>query len=500
MTKIKRIVCLFGLLLATTSAVAQQATGTMSQSQAAAPAAAEALTEAQVAQSDSIPGLYRLGNMYKQKGEYDKLVWAMKRLITLLPNNGDLKLTLATAYALQGEKTKTYDTLLNMQKQGFGYDIGKDPNFAKVSETKVWKYVVDNLAANLKSFGEGKVAFTLPLGDTLFESLAYDPARKQFLVGSVRDGTVSLVGKNGKLTDFIKPDASNGLWSVYAMAADPEDDALYVASTASVYYKGFEKADFGKAGVFKFRLSTGKLLQKYLLMPDSKPRTLSSIAVGKKGQVFAADGLRSTIYRLDGGELKAMLGNPKLTSLRGLAVSGDGKTLYFADYALGVFGVDLAAGKGFDLAYDPAKLVLGGIDGLYWYDNNLVVIENGMSPTRVMRLGLDAEGRKIVKAIPLDAQNPAFGLPTYGTIDGDGLYFIANSQKVNYGAYGTPKEGAKLEGVRVFRSDLRFAWDKPGIPTQPGAPTSPPAAAPVSTPGTGVFGNVEGGVESTPAQ
>ncbi|HEY6986536.1 MAG TPA: hypothetical protein VH375_10675, partial [Rhodanobacteraceae bacterium] len=260
-----------------------------------------------------------------------------------------------------------------------------------------------------------------------------------------------------------------------------------------VYFKGFKQEDYGKAGVFKFKLSTGKLLNKYLLAPDNQARTLSSIAVGKNGQVFAADGLRNIIYRLDAGTLKPMVENPKLTSIRGLAVSDDGKRLYFADYALGVFGVDLVAGKAFDLDYATDKLVLGGIDGIYCYDGTLVVIENGMSPRRVMRLKLDKGGRKIESAMPLDVSNAAFGLPTYGAIDGDGLYFIANSQKNDYDAYGVLKDSGKLESVRVFRSDLRFAWDESGIPTQASAAPSAPASAPH----TGLFDNVQSGVEST---
>jgi hypothetical protein len=287
------------------------------------------------------------------------------------------------------------------------------------------------------------------------------------------------------------------LWSVYAMAVDTAHDALYVASTSSVYFKGFKQEDFGKAGVFKFRLSTGKLLNKYLLAPDRQPRTLSSIAVGQNGAVFAADGLRNIIYRLDGGALKPMVENPKLTSIRGLAVSGDGKRLYFADYTLGVFGVDLAAGKGFDLDYDADKLVLGGVDGLYWYDDALIAIENGMSPKRVMRLRLDKTGHKIEKAMPLDAANAAFGLPTYGAIDGDALYFIANSQKNAYDAYGVPKDPSKLEGARVFQSNLRFAWDESVGKRTMQLPIGAAAVPHAEAPHTGVFDNVEGGAQST---
>jgi hypothetical protein len=498
--KIKRILCAAVLCVAASTATAQSAPGA-----AAAPQIDPAtLGEAQIGQVQVPEALYRLAAIYKQQGDSERLVWTLRRLIVLQPNNGDLKLALATTYAGQGEKTKTYDFLLSMQKEGYGYDLSSNPNFAKVSDTKVWTYIVDNLKANLKPFGEGKVAFSFPGGDTLMESLAFDPKRQQFLAGSVREGKIYLVDKGGKLKEFIKPDHENGLWSVYAMATDPANDALYVASTASVYFKGFSQADYGSAGVFKFSLSTGKFIEKYLLAPDGQPRTLSSIAVGGNGLVFAADGLRNVIYRLDGGTLKPMLENSKLTSVRGLSVSGDGKTLYFADYALGLFGIDLAAGKAFDLDFDPAKLAVGGIDGLYWYDNCLVVIENGMSPRRVMRLKLGTDGRAIVNAMPLDIANPALSLPTYGAINGDGLYFVANSQKNAYGTYGTPRDDAKLEPIHVFRSDLRFAWKEGGINTQRAAPRAPGnARVPAPTPlvpakGTGRFANVQGGAEAAP--
>ncbi|MGH8174132.1 MAG: hypothetical protein ACREPX_13405 [Rhodanobacteraceae bacterium] len=453
------------------------------------------LTEAQIRDMQVPSALFRLAAIYKQTGDLPRLVWALQRLTTLMPNTGELKLALASVYAEQGEKTKTYDTLLHMQQQGFGYDLTDNQTFAKVSDTRVWKYIVENLKANLKPFGEGKIAFTLPKGDYLFESLGYDPKRKLFLAGSVREGNIYLVGKDGSLQKFITPNAENGLWSVYAMAIDAEHDALYVASTSSVYFKGFKQEDFGKAGVFKFKLSTGKLEDKYLLAPDSQPRTLSSVAVGANGQVFAADGVRNIIYRLDGKALKVMVENPLLTSIRGLAVSADGKRLYFADYALGVFGVDLAAGKGFDLVYAADKLVLGGIDGLYTYDHALVVVENGMSPKRVMRLMIGDDGRTVGKVMPLDVANPAFVLPTYGTVNGDGLYFIANSQKNAYDNYGNPKDAAKLEAVHVFRSDLRFAWDQGGVGPQVMSVSGQQMRAPPE-PGTGLFNNVESGVES----
>lgn len=465
-----------------------------------AAARAARLDEAQIKSSSNANALSQLIAIYQQSGDGQRLRWALERLARLQPDRAGVRLGLAAVYAAEGDKSATYDLLLAMQKQGYGFDLKDKPEFAKVADTRVWEYILEGLETNLQPFGEGKVALTLPAGDTLYDALAWDPARQELLVGSVREGIISRVSSSGTLTPLIGPDA--GLWSVYAMAVDAERDALWVASTASVYLKEFDKADFGKAGLFRFRLSDGTLEARYELEPDPQPRTLSSLAVGPDGRPFAADGVRNVIYRLDGTALKPLLQNPALASVRGLAVSGDGKRLYFADHAIGVLGVDLAGGKGFELDYEPAVLALGGVDGLFWYDGTLVVIQSGMSPRRVMRLHLSPDGRAIVRAMPLEANRPELELPTAGALAGDRLYFIANSQKAQYGIYGNPRDGARLEPVKVFRSDVRFAWDEPGVDTRSAgmraAAKAPAVMAPQSrsVPGEGVFGNVSGGSRS----
>ncbi|ANB17955.1 hypothetical protein [Dokdonella koreensis] len=421
------------------------------------------LTEAQIKQVQLPAVLGQLASIYQEKEDMRRLTWTLERLGQLRPSSGEVKLALAAAYANLDDKSRAYDVLLKMQQQGFGYNLADDPRFKKVSDTQVWTYAVENLRANLKPFGEGKVAFDLPKGDYLFESIGWDPKRKQFLVGSVREGKVYLVDKAGKLTDFIAPNAQNGLWGVHALAVDAERDALYVASTASIYYKGFSAETNGQAGLFKFKLSTGAFVEKYLLPDAGAPHTLSSVVVSRKGQVFATDGVKNLLYRLEGKNVKPLMNNPRLTSLRGVAVSDDGKLLYFADFTHGIAGLDLTTGKGFDLHYNAAALVLSGIEGLYWYDNTLIAVEPGMSPKRVLRMHLTPDGRALTKVMPLDAAKPEFGFPTVGTVADGGFYFIADSRRAHYDSYGVAKDDGALAPVRIYRSDARFAWDQKGI-------------------------------------
>lgn len=434
-------------------------------------------TEDQIKKITSISVASKLAEFYNAKGDVERFTWTLKHLTTLMPNSGELKYQLAVAYAQQDKKTEAYDLLIRMQMLGFAYDISKDERFKKMRETKVWDYIVANLNANKAPFGEGKVAFKLPVQDALFESIAYDEKRKQFLVGSAREGKIYLATAAGKLSEFIQPDDTNSLLSVYDLGIDTKNDLLYVASTGAVQFKGFKQEDFGKAAVLKFQLSTGKFLNKYPIKEEGS-HILSSLTVSKGGQVFAADGVRNEIYKLDTAGLELLLRNPNLTSIRGMTVSDDGKTLYFADYALGLFGIDLTKSLGFDVRYSTENMVLGGIDGLYYYDGHLVVIENGMVPQRIMRLKLTADGRAIEGGMPLDVANAAFKLPTFGTVVDNNLYFIANSQKGLYDKYGVLKDKSQLQPIEIFKSDLRFEWGKISVGKMGGAiPTASPEQA-----------------------
>jgi len=270
--------------------------------------AAEALTQEQIQASTDRNSLARLADLYNGR-DFDRFVWTLERLVALTPNSGELKLQLASVYASRDMKSKAYDTLVHMQVQGFGYDLQGDERFEKVNGTKVWTYIVENLRANAKPFGEGKVAFSLPKGDRLLESLDWDPKRQKFLVGSAREGVVYLADKSGATESFIAPDAKAGLWSVLALRADPERDLLWVLSDGVKVFKGFDADMLGKAWLMKYQLSSGKLLGQYAPPEASGGHILTSLAVGKGGRVYVADAVRREIYQLDGEQLKLLAAN-----------------------------------------------------------------------------------------------------------------------------------------------------------------------------------------------
>ncbi|HVJ61844.1 MAG TPA: hypothetical protein VM555_03940, partial [Tahibacter sp.] len=50
-----------------------------------------------------------------------------------------------------------------------------------------------------------------------------------------------------------------------------------------------------------------------------------------------------------------------------------------------------------------------------------------------------------------------------GTVAGDEFYFVANSQRELYDSHGVLSDAKALQPIKVYKSNLRFAWNEPGI-------------------------------------
>jgi hypothetical protein len=113
-------------------------------------------------------------------------------------------------------------------------------------------------------------------------------------------------------------------------------------------------------------------------------------------------------------------------SPQGLALDVSGNHLFVADYVGGLYRVRLADGRVERIA-PPDSISTYGIDGLYRHGNELVVIQNGIRPHRVVAMALSNDGLSITGSRTLARNLPEFDEPTLGTIVGDSFYFVANS-------------------------------------------------------------------------
>lgn len=406
--------------------------------------------------------LLQLAEQLREAGEIVKETLVWKRLAALRPHVGAMRYELAAAYAQQDMKSEAYNTLLELQTAGFAHEVENDTRFAKVTTTEVWQYIVQGFLRNRDSFGEGRVAYTLPREDLLIESLAFDASRGRVLAGSVREGKVYVVEDDGSLKILAEATEANGMWGVFGVAVDAERGVLWVASSAVPHYKGYSaERDLGKAGIFKFELASGKFVKSFLSpVVPGQSFVLSNITVAADGSVYAVDGVNNVIYQVRDDSFRRLLQAPHLSGLRGLAVSGDSKRLYFSDIERGVFALDLDTGKPIDIAV-PRNLALAGIESMVWWNDHLIIVQNGLPPNRIMRLKLSADGRQIAQGHPLEANQQALPLQVGAAIGRDAaLYVIGNSQRNGYDRFGLPRNRDRIEGARIYQLQADFAMDR----------------------------------------
>ncbi len=405
-----------------------------------------------VAEVRDVNQLLMVGAGLNNDGKWGDYLIVMRRVAELRPFAGNIRLEIAAAHAMLNDLTPAYDALVRLQSAGYAFDIAADARLENLQGYELWDYLVHGFSNNGRPSGRGKVLMTIDGKDLLVESIAWDPARSAFLAGSVRNGEVYVLDGDGQRATLIAPDDADGLWGVFDLAVDAERNRLWVASAAIPHVRHAKAIDYGRAGVWQFELSTGRFIDKVVMDNRDGRYLFSSIAVAPNGDVYVANSLAPQIFKREAGELRPIVQNPRLTGIRGLTFSGDGKRMYFADPELGVFALDASTGRPIDVRV-ARDLTLFGIEEMAWSDGALIAIQSGINPTRVVRFALDASGTGITSALPLDVAKPEFSAPARGVVAGGKFYFIANSQRSQYDGYGIPRDASKLEPARIFESD-----------------------------------------------
>jgi sugar lactone lactonase YvrE len=392
----------------------------------------------------------------RKANDLNKQAETLRRLIELRPYAGGMQWELARIYALQDNKSGAYDAMLKLQAQGFAYDPTGDKDFAKVATTEVYKYTVQGLQANARAFGQGKVAFTVQHDAEQIETMVFDSKRSRFLAASASTGEILAVNPStGASTVFIKPDAANQLFGVHALALDETRGILYAASTAVPSFKKFEEAKMGQGGIYAFEVATGKLIKRFSTPADGRMHIIAAMTVAKSGEVYASDVGTNTVLQIRGDNIKPLFTSAEMPSLRGLAVSDDHKVLYISDYETGLYAASLE--KNQIRALTVPKQNLGGIDGLYFYKGDLFALQNGTYPARVIRVNLGTQP----SVQPLEANKPGLINPSFGTLRGDTLYFVSNSQRDLYDVNGVIQPGVKPERRTIYQVSTQFAKKAP---------------------------------------
>jgi sugar lactone lactonase YvrE len=284
------------------------------------------------------------------------------------------------------------------------------------------------------------------------ESIAAGEAKNVFYVGGVHKRNIVRVDEKGETKDFAIP-AQDGLASVFAIKVNAAKKILWACSSPRPEMENYDSTM--TSCVYKYDLKTGKLLAKY--SPEEKMEfVFGDIVLDSHGKVFISDSQNNVIFTVNEatGKLEKYFASEEVWSLQGITFSTDGRHLFIADYIKGVYRLDIKdktlklLGKEFDLS-------IKSIDGLTFYNNNLIAIQNGIYPMRVTVYQLDAAKEKLVSYKIIDTAHPAFNEPTMGCLVNDTFYYVANSLWSGYTKQHQLKPEDQLQNVVILKVDLK---------------------------------------------
>jgi sugar lactone lactonase YvrE len=362
-----------------------------------------------------------------QEKDYSAFLQNMKMAAELRPNHPRLMFNLAAAYALTGSGSEALQWLDRMTAMGLVFPAEKASEFDSIKGSAEFQTLLKKVERNKLPVINGAPAFTVHEKGFVPEGIAYDPVTRTFYLASVYKRKIVSVDQKGAARDFASE--REGLWSVMGMKVDAARRLLWVATAAQPQMSHYQADENGISGILKFDLRTGKLLKKYILPNKPHSHWLGDLVLNSRGEVFATDSISPTIYFISPqkDEIESWLAGPPFVNLQGLDFAPDGKHLFVADYARGIFRVDLETRKCTELT--PAlDVTLVGIDGLYWYKGTLLGVQNGINPARLVRLFPSTDWRRIDRLETIEANDPAFDEPTLGVLVKESFYLIANSQ------------------------------------------------------------------------
>lgn len=377
------------------------------------------------------------------EGRHTEATEGLEQALALRPNHPGLIYALAQTTAAAGKREAALGWLELYAALGLTTDLARAEALAPLHDDPQFIAAAAKITANGKQQGDVARTFTASQTLLLVEGIAFDELQHRYFLSSIYERKIVSATTDGTVSPFAGADL--GLWSPTGMKVDKARGHLIVASAATPQTAGIDEADQGKSAVHILNLETGALVKKWQF--GGNQHWFGDVALGPDGTIYISDSLQKELYKIPGGtgDIETLVSHADWPSAQGITLSDNGAFLYMADYAMGLFRIDLKTKAVLALSPSP-DLAPYGIDGLYFHDGALIAIQNGVNPQRVIRIKLNEAGDRITGMDLLASGHPDFLEPTLGVIVGDAFRFIANS--------GWPHFSKMPEDPEALRKEL----------------------------------------------
>jgi hypothetical protein len=396
--------------------------------------------------------LLRQANGAGAKGAFPEFRELLTRLYRT-SGSAQILLALASADARVGDRDAAFAHLQQYASLRLDADVNASPAISALRNDPRWPTIQAALAEARIPIAHATMAFDLPHEDLVAEGLAWQERSRTLLVSSVRERKIIAISESGASSDFVAPRAG-GVGALLGMAADGE--RLWVTMATMPPMLGFDPKAPRATALLAYDLATRKEITRVdLPSNDGVEHALTDVCLGMQGEVFVADSAGAMIYELAAGatRLTPLVPPGIFVSPQTPAMTPDGRRLYVPDYVRGIASVDLASG-GVSWVVPAPSVALDGIDDLHVVGRDLVAIQNGATPPRIVRISLDENGRSATRLEILERAAPGVGAPTHGVVRDGRLWFIAEAGWERFDDEGAPRKNPPPDSPRVMSLPL----------------------------------------------
>ncbi|HCW08821.1 MAG TPA: hypothetical protein DGG95_15800, partial [Cytophagales bacterium] len=317
---------------------------------------------------------------YRAK-DYAKFYENIKEAYKIRPSHQGVLYQLGIAAALTNHPKEAIEALRKAILINADFKLYGLADFNSIKDSKDFKEILALQKEWQTPVINSEIAFVLKDRSLHSEGIEYDSRSKIFYVGSIHKRKIIKVLSDGSSTDFCAAGV-NGMTSIFGIKIDPKKNLLWACASPMQEMENYDSTVH--SAVFKFELSSGKLVSKYELQL-SKTNVFGDLILNSKGQVFVSDSQGNSIFTVNekSNLLEPFYSSPEFANIQGIAFSTDEKYLFIADYMKSIFRLNIKTKELIEITSD--KVSLKGIDGLYFYNNSLIAIQNGVSPMRSTR-------------------------------------------------------------------------------------------------------------------
>ncbi len=422
-------------------------------------------TELTINNSKNVSQLLQIAQGLWKSKDYKNLLRAYEKIVALKPDIPVFKYKLAELYSLNNLKSEAFTVLIELQKQGFYFDLAANKNFENIKSFPVFDYIKKNLDANNSHFGEADEAFNInkSFSGLLFESIAYDEKNLSFLMGSLRDGSVIKIDDKGKISLLIEAakGGETGPWATVDLAVDVKNNVLWLASSSISQFGKMTKENIGKSGLFKYNLTTGKFIKSYLMPEKTRPNVISSIHLTAQGDLYVLNVTKNVLLKLEekSEDYSIVFTTQEYKLLRNVTSDETGNFIYLSDIEKGIVVINMEKQTVFNLR-SSQSLNLTNISDLIYDDHALIILQSGFQPERILRIVLDKDKTNVETIFPIESSNPAFNSLSYGVVVDEGLFYIANSQLPKTNKFGGLNKNQEWENMVILGSPKHYNEEK----------------------------------------